>query len=35
MFSSIEKHLESKGVLHKAPLYFKNSSEWQRRIRKY
>ena len=35
MFSSIEKHLEEKGVLKKAPLYFKNSSEWQRRIRKY
>ena len=35
MFSSIEKHLQDKGVLHKAPLYFKNSSEWQRRVRKY
>lgn len=35
MFSSIEKHLEEKGVLEKAPLYFKNSSEWQRRVRKY
>jgi len=35
MFSSIEKHLESKGLLSKAPLYFKNSSEWQRRVRKY
>lgn len=35
MFSSIEKHLEEKGVLKKAPLYFKNSSEWQRRIRKH
>ena len=35
MFSSIEKHLEEKGVLNKAPLYFKNSSEWQRRIRKH
>ena len=35
MFSSIEKHLESKGILNKAPLYFKNSSEWQRRVRKY
>ena len=35
MFSSIERHLESKGLLSKAPLYFKNSSEWQRRIRKY
>ena len=35
MFDSIERHLESKGMLEKAPLYFKNSSEWQRRVRKY
>ena len=35
MFSSLEKHLEEKGLLEKAPLYFKNSSEWQRRIRKH
>ncbi len=35
MFSSLEKHLLDKKVLHKAPLYFKNSSQWQRRIRKY
>ena len=35
MFASLERHLESKGLLEKAPLYFKNSSEWQRRIRKY
>lgn len=35
MFSSIREHLKSKGVLHRAPLYFKNSSEWQRRVRKY
>lgn len=35
MFSSIEKHLENKGLLKKAPTYFKNSSEWQRRVRKY
>lgn len=35
MFTSIERHLEAKGLLNKAPLYFKNSSEWQRRIRKY
>ena len=32
---SIERHLEAKGLLKNAPLYFKNSSEWQRRIRKY
>ena len=35
MFDSIERHLEEKGLLEKAPLYFKNSSEWQRRVRKY
>lgn len=35
MFTSIERHLEAKGVLKKAPLYFKNSCEWQRRLRKY
>ena len=35
MFTSIERHLESKGILKNAQLYFKNSSEWQRRVRKY
>lgn len=35
MFSSLRKHLNDKGVLNKAPLYFNNSSEWQRRVRKY
>ena len=35
MFSSLKKHLADKGVLEKAPTYFKNSSEWQRRMRKY
>ncbi len=35
LFSSIEKHLEEKGILKNAPVYFKNSSEWQRRVRKY
>ncbi len=35
MFDSIERHLRDKGVLHKAPLYFKNSSEWMRRMRKH
>ena len=35
MFSSLEKHLEEKGLLKKAPTFFKNSSEWQRRVRKY
>lgn len=35
MFDSIEDHLEKKGLLKNAPLYFRNSCEWQRRIRKY
>lgn len=35
MFDSIERHLEKKGLLKNAPIYFKNSSEWQRRVRKY
>ena len=35
MFSSLEEHLLSKGLLERAPLYFKNSCEWQRRVRKY
>ena len=35
MFTSLERHLESKNILKNAPLYFKNSSEWQRRVRKY
>lgn len=35
MFSSIRSHLKDKGLLQKAPLYFKNSSEWQRRLRKH
>ncbi len=35
MFSSIEEHLAEKGLLKNAPLYFKNSCEWQRRVRKY
>lgn len=35
MFDSIERHLEEKGLLQNAPLYFKNSCEWQRRVRKY
>lgn len=35
LFDSIERHLEAKGVLKNAPTYFRNSSEWQRRMRKY
>lgn len=35
MFSSIRAHLEQKGLLQKAPLFFRNSCEWQRRVRKH
>ncbi len=35
MFDSIERHMRDKGVLDKAPLYFQNSCQWQRRVRKY
>ena len=35
MFTSLEKHLAEEGVIDRVPLYFKNSSEWQRRVRKY
>jgi len=35
IFASAEKHLEDKGLLEKAPVFFENSCEWQRRIRKY
>lgn len=35
MFSSLREHLESKGLLKKAPLYFRNSCQWQRRLRKH
>ncbi len=35
MFSSLERHLSDAGVIDRVPLYFRNSSEWQRRVRKY
>jgi len=35
MFDSIERHLTKKGLIEKAPLYFRNSCEWQRRVRKH
>lgn len=35
MFSSLEDHLRSKGLLQRAPMYFQNSSQWQRRLRKH
>ena len=35
MFTSLEKHLAAKGLLSRAPLYFQNSVQWQRRLRKH
>ena len=35
MFSSLKKHLADKGLLDRASLYFENSCQWQRRVRKY
>jgi len=35
LFSSVERHLADKGLLDRAPLYYNNSSEWQRRLRKH
>jgi len=35
LFSSVREHLQAKGLLEKAPLYFQNSSQWQRRLRKH
>ena len=35
MFSSIEKALADTGLLEKAPLFFANSCQWQRRLRKH
>lgn len=35
MFSSVEAHLQDTGLLCKAPLYFRNSAQWQCRVRKH
>ncbi len=35
IFSSIEAALADKGLLDRAPLYYRNSCEWQRRVRKH
>ncbi len=35
MYESIEEHLTNVGLIDRAPLYFKNSVEWQRRLRKH
>lgn len=33
--SSVEEHLSAQGLLDRAPLFYRNSCEWQRRIRKH
>ena len=33
--SSVRKHLKEKGLLDRAPLYYKNSAQWQKRLRKH
>ncbi|MEA4890394.1 MAG: hypothetical protein VB070_13140 [Clostridiaceae bacterium] len=35
LFSSVESHLESEGVLKRAPLYYVNSCKWQALLRKH
>lgn len=35
MFSSIREGLKQKGLLEKAPLFYVNSCQWQRRLRKH
>lgn len=35
MFTSLEQHLKDKGMLHKAPLFFRNSCRWQQLLRKH
>jgi hypothetical protein len=35
IFSGLREHLRSRGLLDRADTYFRNSSEWMRRIRKF
>lgn len=35
LYSSVRRHLDDKGLLDRAPRYYINSVEWQRRIRKH
>ncbi len=35
LFTSVEKHLTEVGLIDRAPTYYRNSSEWQRRLRKH
>lgn len=34
LFTSVERHLTEKGLIDRAPLYYKNSAAWQQLIRK-
>ncbi len=34
LFTSVERHLEQKGLLSRAPLYYRNSAHWQALLRK-
>ena len=35
MFATLEQHLKDKGMLEKAPLFFRNSCRWQQLLRKH
>ncbi len=35
LYTSVERHLIEKGLIDRAPLYYHNSCEWQRRLRKH
>ena len=35
LFTSVERHLADVGLLSNADTYFKNSCQWQKRVRKY
>ena len=35
MFATLRQHLKDKGMLHKAPLFFRNSCRWQQLLRKH
>ena len=35
MFSTLKQHLTDKGMLQKAPLFFRNSCRWQQLLRKH
>lgn len=35
LFTSVERHLEEKGLLDRAPMYYRNSVAWQMLLRKH